>query len=177
MNFELTREEAILLARVIVGWDPQTVADADLLVLLARRLCALPVPLESDEPQGTALPGASSRQAQLVPSGVSDGRAQSSDEPQRATQSKPVEQTRMSAGKYDRNAVEQITLTPTKCERKESANGPYIAVMWPSRGRGYLYANCWDPELFAWVAGRVKQESTFYVVHKGKFTDIVGVRA
>ena len=97
-------------------------------------------------------------------------------QPERTPQT--VESARMSTGKYDREAVEQITLTPTRIERKEGANGPYLQVMWPARGRGFLSASCFDEKLFAWVSGRgIKQETVFYTVHSGKYTNIVGVRA
>jgi hypothetical protein len=53
-----------------------------------------------------------------------------------------------------------------------------MTVSWQNRqGRGYLYAACWDEDLFAWVASRVRTETVFYIVHKGKYANIVGIKA
>ena len=94
----------------------------------------------------------------------------------------PRESVRWSTAKFDKDSVEQITLTPAGCKRDDLAKDgktiPRMTVSWQNRqGRGYLYAACWDESLFAWVASRVRQETLFYIVHKGKYTNIVGVKA
>jgi len=175
MNLELTDVEARVLSHRIMGLGPQSSAEANVLLGIFFRLPALSLPLEPNGAQRSNMPGASPRQAELLPGGVS-GRTQGGHEPQRAPQT--TEQVRMSTGKYDRESVEQITLTPSKIERKEGTTGPYLSVMWLAQGqRGPSIASCFDEKLFPWVAGRVKQETAFYVVHSGKYTNIVGVRA
>jgi len=134
----------------------------------------LRVPLESNGPKKSELPGAGPRQAELLPGGVS-GRTPSSDKPERTAQAETV---RWSVDKFNREAVEQITVTPTRIERKDLADGrPRLKIMWPSRGRGYIEASCFDETLFPWIAARLKQEAVLYVVHKDKYTNVVGVRA
>lgn len=41
MNLELTREEAVILARLLVGWHPQTALDADMFSTCGESACVL----------------------------------------------------------------------------------------------------------------------------------------
>jgi hypothetical protein len=188
MNLEITKDERILLLRCLFS---QTVLHDPEVKALANRMMEMKddgsngvrVPMGAvygnAQPAGPAqvasLPSAGARKPEQLPDSVSQRRPASSSEPQRTPQT--IQQVRMSSGKYDRESVEQVTVTPDKCERKEVSTGPFVKVSWPSKGRGFLTAACWDEELFPWVMSRVKQESVFYVVHKGKYTNIVGVKA
>jgi hypothetical protein len=175
MNLEISKEECQLLVRRILHGRIDESEHLAFERLFLRIGNLVPVPLESNGPKRPDVPSAGARKDEQLPGGVS-GRPQSSDQPQRTPQT--VESVRMSTGKFDREAVEQITVTPTRIERKDLEDGTArLKVMWPARGRGFLEAACWDESLFAWVAGRIKQETVFYVVHKGKYTNIVGVKA
>lgn len=88
----------------------------------------------------------------------------------------PSAMSYMSTSKYDRSLVEAITITPTIIERAKGANGPYLLVSWTGPGRGLLKASVWDEDLFPRVLPRLKQESVFYVVRKGKYLNVVGVK-
>ena len=176
MNLEISKEERFLLLAALLrsGDFGRKAAELGERLIELRDGNPLPVPLEQDGPKRSDVPSALPRKDEQLSGGVS-GRPQSSDQPQRTPQT--VESVRWSSGKFDRESVEQITLTPSKIERKEGQNGPMISVMWPARGRGYLYASCFEESLFPWVSARIKQETVFYVTYKGKYTNIVGVKA
>jgi hypothetical protein len=176
VNLELSQHEARLVMQRLLYGQIHEHDTGHFNKLFLRLAEFVHLSLESDGPKGTTVPGTGPRQAELLPGAVPAGRPQGSDQPERTPQS--TESVRWATGKYDREAVEQITLTPSKIERKEAATGPFLSVSWQNRhGRGYLSASCFDEALFAWVSGRIKQESVFYVVHKGKYTNIVGVKA
>ncbi len=192
MILEITKDERLIILRHLLAGtplhDPQVTALANRLIEMRdANGTAVHLPLESHEPQGPAVPSSSSRKQEQLPLGVSSGRSQNSNQPQR-TQESPAEprkdwensvvQERWTTAKFDSEAVEQITITPSKCERKDLKDGtPRMTISWQGKGRGYLYATVWDTKLMPWVASRKNKETMFNVVTKGKFTDVVGVKA
>jgi hypothetical protein len=173
MNLEITKDERILILRCLFAetplHDPEIKALANrLMELRDGNGHTLPLSMESNGAKWPDVPGTGARQVEQLPGGVS-GRPQSGYEPQRPGQ------THMSTGKYDRSAVEQIRITPTVINRKDAQHGSYLDVAWTGPGRGLLRASVWDEELFPFVLKRLKQESVFYVVRKGKYLNVVGV--
>jgi len=193
MNLEITKDERILILRCLFAetplHDPEVKALANRLMELRDgnghgvpvSVGAVPGPAQPGRSaQGPVVPSAGARSPQQLPDSVHERRTESGSQPQRAAQ--VAEIVRWSSSKFDRESVEQITVTPAACKRKDVIKTgeppiPRMEVSWPARGRGYLYAAVWDEALFGWVAGRVKQETVFYVLHKGKYTNIVGVKA
>jgi hypothetical protein len=179
MNLEITKDERILILRCLFAetplHDPEVKALANrLMELRDGNGHAVPVPLESNGAQRPDMPRTGAGKAEQLPSGVS-GRPQSGNEPQRPPQGSGV--TYMSTGKYDRSAVEQITVTIDRITRKETETGPRLDLLIPVRGgRGFSTATCWDEDLFVYLKDRAKQESVLYVVHKGKYTNVVGLK-
>lgn len=79
--------------------------------------------------------------------------------------------------------AESVTFTidkVTPVEKPANGGNPYMRVAWekpPSMGRGFLEAKCWDPELWPFLANRVKQTTLVYITRKGTYINIVGLRA
>ena len=176
MILEISKDERQLLLRLLILARPETASQGTAINALSERVMELrdePVPVRSDG--GGSAPGTTVGKGESPLSREASRDPVASPSLRSGTQ--PAESVRWSTEKFDREAVEQLTLTPAKIDLKESANGPYVLVSWPARGRGYLSAACWDEQLCPIVASRVKQETVFYMVHKGKYTNIVGVKA
>jgi len=169
MKLEITKDERILILRCLFAetplHDPEVKA-------LANRLMEL-------RENGQALPPVTNVERSHPPSAgrsVEPGRSETPP----SVDSRPPQGsgvTYMSTGKYDRSAVEQITVTIDRITRKETETGPRLDLLIPVRGgRGFSTATCWDEDLFVYLKDRAKQESVLYVVHKGKYTNVVGVK-
>jgi hypothetical protein len=167
MNLEITKDERILILRCLFAetplHDPEVKA-------LANRLMEL-------RENGHSTQGLS---AVTEKGDRSQAAGQDKHEGSRAERSVPAQtptgMSYMSAGKYDRDKVEQIRVTPLSIDRQESTNGPYLKLSWTGPGRGMLYASVFDVDLFPHVLPRLKQESVFYVVRKGRYLNVVGVK-
>jgi hypothetical protein len=99
MKLEISKDERNLIVRALYGLPhvlaapalrplphpPEVVSLCDRLMELRDDANPLPVPLESDGPQGANVPSAVPRQAELLPGGIS-GRVQGGDEPKRTAQ-------------------------------------------------------------------------------------------
>jgi hypothetical protein len=167
VNLELTDQEVLCLSYRIMGFGPHSTAEANILLGIFFRLPAVGF--------APRVPNVAGSQPVVEDRSAEPRRNLPPSSTPRTPQT--VESVRWSTGKFDRESVEQITLTPSKIDCKEGQNGPMLSVMWPARGRGYLYASCFDESLFPWVSARIKQETVFYVTYKGKYTNIVGVKA
>lgn len=53
----------------------------------------------------------------------------------------------------------------------------YLRVTWQNHGAGYGDANCFDPELWPWLAKKQGEMTRLYVTQSGNYTNIVGVCA
>jgi hypothetical protein len=54
----------------------------------------------------------------------------------------------------------------------------YLKVTWQaSSGQGYTDANCFDSKLWPWLIKSAGQRTRLYLATKGKYLNIVGVRA
>ena len=75
----------------------------------------------------------------------------------------------------------QISVYLWKADPKPLSDGtPRMQIAWKaSTARESGQGNCFDEKLFPWLAAGTKnsQPTTIYIVHKGKYTNIVGVRA
>jgi len=193
MNLEITVTERRLLLTALLrlqGGMAAGLMQADIDNLSNRIMDLVPgqnglhLPVEPNGPQGAALPGSSPRQTQQLPGGVSGGRTQSGDQPQRPAKGSYIPQDRFAAklSEAQMHNREILEITPVKVERKDYVKGdktsPRLIVTWEkSTGRGFLRATVWDESLFPWVAGRVKQQTTFHLEHKGQWLNVIGVRA
>ena len=194
MILEITKDERILILRGLFReaplHDPQITALANRLMELRENGTSTGQSSASAvmaRPGGTAVAtdrsGSRGDQGSIQPEKAehTHSRAESMTVPHSLSQT--PESVRWASGKYDRDSVEQITLTPSMIKREDVEKAgekptPRLTVSWQNRqGRGYLYASAWDMDLFPWIAARAKQETAFYVVHKGKYTNIVGVKA
>jgi hypothetical protein len=187
MNLEITPQECRLL---IFSLGATARFDLDLISIvvggkldpldLARRLSNLGndlrLPLESHGPERPIVPSQQAGNHEQLRSGVSERRPPSDNQPQRSPQVQLSD--RWSDSIKDRTGFEGIEVTPDKVEKKDARNGPMLVVTYPNpSGRGFAKASVFDEKLFAWISGRVKQRTLFYVTRKGQYTNIVGVRA
>jgi hypothetical protein len=61
---------------------------------------------------------------------------------------------------------------------KTQQSEKYLKVTWQSSsGNGYADANCFDQKLWPWLIKSAGQRTRLYVVAKGTYLNIVGVRA
>lgn len=72
--------------------------------------------------------------------------------------------------------VESLQFEPIKVERKDTGKGKRLVVLYNSAGRN-IQASCWHEELFAHIANRTRQRTTFYVTRKDRYINIVGIAA
>jgi|GEM_PF-6274288 len=181
MILEITKDERLLILRHLLAGtplhDPQVTALVNRLIETREASNGTSAPAQPslnlapgeplwDKPKETNQPQ----------------RAQESPEPKRDWENAGPQLVRWATDKFDKEKVEQITITPMGAKRddlfKAGKKVPRMSVSWQSpKVRGYNYATVWDEKLFPWVANRLKQETVFYVVNKGKFTDVVGVKA
>jgi hypothetical protein len=97
----------------------------------------------------------------------------------------PIEQRARWARDRKGNAIapreyEIVEVHLSKAERKDLDDGkPRMKVAWPAATKGFVDANCFDDQLFPWLAAATKsaEKTTLYIVHSGKYTNVVGVRA
>jgi hypothetical protein len=77
------------------------------------------------------------------------------------------------------DGYETHTVDLWKAESAPTREGkPRWKITWPSpNGQGYIDGSCFDEKLFPFLANRVKQRTTIYVVRNGKYLNVVGVRA
>jgi len=76
--------------------------------------------------------------------------------------------------------AETFTVDVKAMVRKDSSGKERMIVTFTKpEGQGFFEASAWDPELFPFLATRVKQRSTLYIQTSkdGKYLNIVGVRA
>jgi len=62
---------------------------------------------------------------------------------------------------------------------KTAQRGNFLRVTWPlPNGSGYADANCFDSDLWPWLIKQTGVRDTrLYVVNKGRYMNVVGVRA
>ena len=61
---------------------------------------------------------------------------------------------------------------------KTQASGKYLKVTWQSSaGQGFADANCFDSHLWPWLIKSAGQRTRLYLVAKGTYLNVVGVRA
>lgn len=77
--------------------------------------------------------------------------------------------------------IEAVIFKIEDAPPRNDKNRPRKKVTWevgaPQGGRGYMDAFCWDIDLFPFLANRIKQRTTFYIVRAGQYTNFVGIHA
>ena len=171
-SFTLTETERAAFAKVLGGLvtkllnAPVQIDGAIAAVQAQTRLDQVPPARPTDPASGTDL-------ARAILS------------PPAAAQSQPTRAPIELRDRWARDRKGNELPNPEGCEPftvqiwKTQQTSKYLRVTWPlTAGRGYLDANCFDSELWPWL---IKQsgvrDTLIYVVHKGKYLNIVGVRA
>jgi len=68
---------------------------------------------------------------------------------------------------------ERIEVHIAKTEQKET----HLRVTWQNHGTGYGNANCFDAKLWPHIINRTGRMTVLYVLKKGNYINVVGVRA
>ncbi len=184
MLLELTTTERRLLLTALLHLEPgmtsgRMQADID---NLYDRIIELPpdgnglrVPLESHGAERSTLPSPGTGKTEQLPGGVSGGRSQGSDQPQRTQES---DHWAHGIKEPDKKVAEVWNVVIAKVESKPTTEGkPRQLVTFESpNGKGFGRASLWDEELFSLMSGRAKQRTTFYILRKGQWLNVVGIR-
>lgn len=155
----LTEAERTAMAKVLGG--------------LVTKLLNAPVVLENSPA------GAGTRPSTAATSGSSAARAILSP-PAVAPAAIPIEQR----DRWARDRKGSELANPEGCYPadvhiwKTQQSEKYLKVTWQSSGgQGYADANCFDSQLWPWLINSAGKRTRLYLLPKGKYLNIVGVRA
>jgi hypothetical protein len=137
----------------------------------------LRVPLEPNGPQRPVVPSTGEGKTQQLPSGVSSGRTQSGNQPQRAAQTTDVRWASTKSGSPWTEWTDRTEVKLSKLSEKPAANGPRLVLSWQNNGRGYTYASLWDSKLFDFAKSLEGKKVELYTTKKGQWINVVGIRA
>jgi len=154
--------------------ESERTAMAKVFGALVTKLINAPIFVESSGP-------GSHPTAQTVPptDGASVARALLSP-PAAASAASPIEQR----DRWARDRKGNEVANPEGCYPadvhvwKTAQKEKYLRVTWQSTtGEGYADANCFDQQLWPWLIASAGKQTRLYLVAKGKYLNVVGVRA
>ena len=169
-TFTLTESERLLLANVF-GLFARKMANTPILIVSPRGVRPWPFPTEPSEQNPPAHHASANSPSQAPPA---------------AAQSAPTANPIALRDRWARDRKGNEVPNPEGCypadvhlwktEQKEK----YLRITWESsNGSGFADANCFDQKLWPWIlqAKAAGQKTRLYLVVKGKYLNVVGIKA